>query len=79
LPAAGAFCPGLCLTRRPSPSLDNNKNKQVIASFTSDPGVRVFLMSLKAGGVALNLTAASHCFVMDSWWNPGERRRAVLR
>ena len=29
--------------------------------------VRIFLMSLKAGGVALNLTAASHCFLMDPW------------
>ena len=32
----------------------------------------MFLMSLKAGGVALNLTAASHCFIMDPWWVGGE-------
>lgn len=31
---------------------------------------QVFLMSLKAGGVALNLTAASHVMLMDPWWNP---------
>lgn len=33
--------------------------------------VTVFLVSLKAGGVALNLTEASTVFLMDSWWNPG--------
>ena len=33
-------------------------------------GCQVFLMSLKAGGVALNLTAASHVMLMDPWWNP---------
>lgn len=32
--------------------------------------VTVFLVSLKAGGVALNLTEASRVFLMDSWWNP---------
>lgn len=39
------------------------RNTQIEA-FSNDPDVRVFLMSLKAGGVALNLTAASHCFLM---------------
>lgn len=38
-----------------------------IAQFSSDPDVTVFLMSLKAGGVALNLTAASHVMLMDPW------------
>ena len=33
-------------------------------------GVTVFLVSLKAGGVALNLTEASRVYLMDSWWNP---------
>ena len=32
--------------------------------------VTVFLVSLKAGGVALNLTEASRVYLMDSWWNP---------
>lgn len=36
----------------------------------TDPTVTVFLISLKAGGVALNLTEASRCFIMDPWWNP---------
>ena len=40
---------------------------RMIESFTNDPSVRVFLMSLKAGGVALNLTAASHVMLTDPW------------
>ena len=43
---------------------------KAINTFTNDPSVNVFLMTLKAGGVALNLTAASHTYLMDSWWNP---------
>jgi hypothetical protein len=41
---------------------------RAIERFCGDPTVRVFLMSLKAGGVALNLTAASHVMLMDPWW-----------
>ena len=47
----------------------------MIASFCSDPDVTVFLMSLKAGGVALNLTAASHVMLMDPWWNPATEQQ----
>lgn len=36
----------------------------------SNVHVTVFLVSLKAGGVALNLTEASRVYLMDSWWNP---------
>jgi SNF2 family DNA or RNA helicase len=36
--------------------------------------VTVFLVSLKAGGVALNLTEASRVYLMDSWWNPAVSR-----
>jgi DNA repair protein RAD16 len=50
-----------------------------IDTFTNNPDVKVFLMSLKAGGVALNLTAASHCFLMDSWWNPATEMQAQDR
>lgn len=37
--------------------------------------VTVFLVSLKAGGVALNLTEASRVYLMDSWWNPAVEYR----
>lgn len=39
-------------------------------SLVKNVGVTVFLVSLKAGGVALNLTEASRVYLMDSWWNP---------
>ncbi|KAH0654686.1 hypothetical protein KY290_032974 [Solanum tuberosum] len=38
--------------------------------FNEDSDCRILLMSLKSGGVALNLTVASHVFLMDPWWNP---------
>ena len=43
---------------------------RAIDAFNTDPAVTVFLMSLKAGGVALNLTAASHVMLMDPWCCP---------
>lgn len=39
----------------------------------------IFLISLKAGGVGLNLTAASYVFIMDPWWNPAVERQAIDR
>ncbi|CAH9060320.1 unnamed protein product [Cuscuta europaea] len=50
-----------------------------ITKFTDDPECRIFLMSLKAGGVALNLTVASNVFLMDPWWNPAVERQAQDR
>ena len=41
-----------------------------LRSFREDPSVRVLLMSLKAGGVALNLTVANEAYLLDPWWNP---------
>ena len=40
---------------------------------------QVFLISLKAGGVGLNLTAASYIFLMDPWWNPAVENQAIDR
>jgi SNF2 family DNA or RNA helicase len=51
----------------------------VVESFQSDPGVSVFLVSLKAGGVGLNLTAADHVFLFDPWWNPAAEEQAFDR
>ncbi|KAG0345875.1 DNA repair protein rad16 [Podila humilis] len=50
-----------------------------IQTFTNDPNVTVFLISLKAGGVALNLTAASRVFICDPWWNPAAELQAMDR
>ncbi|KAK9733330.1 hypothetical protein RND81_04G060400 [Saponaria officinalis] len=50
-----------------------------IKRFHDDADCRIFLISLKAGGVALNLTVASHVFLMDPWWNPAAERQAMDR
>ncbi|CAM6104501.1 unnamed protein product [Calypogeia fissa] len=52
---------------------------QMIEAFTKDADTKIFLMSLKAGGVALNLTVASHVFLMDPWWNPAVEQQAQDR
>jgi SNF2 family DNA or RNA helicase len=51
----------------------------VVDSFQRDPGVSVFLVSLKAGGTGLNLTAADHVFLFDPWWNPAVEEQAFDR
>ncbi|MCC6734915.1 MAG: DEAD/DEAH box helicase [Bauldia sp.] len=51
----------------------------VVAAFERDPDRRLLLLSLKAGGVGLNLTAASHVFHFDRWWNPASEAQAEDR
>jgi len=53
--------------------------KDVVERFQSDPDLQVFLISLKAGGVGLNLTAAEYVFIMDPWWNPAVEAQAIDR
>lgn len=50
-----------------------------VERFQTDDEVKVFLISLKAGGVGLNLTAAEYVFILDPWWNPAVERQAVDR
>ena len=50
-----------------------------IARFQNDPAVQTFLISIKAGGTGLNLTAADYVFVLDPWWNPFVEKQAVAR
>ncbi|HTV00002.1 MAG TPA: helicase-related protein, partial [Luteitalea sp.] len=47
--------------------------------FQSAEGPPIFLISLKAGGVGLNLTAADHVFLLDPWWNPAVESQAIDR
>ena len=54
------------------------KRTEMIADWTAG-GDPVFLISLKAGGVGLNLTAADYCFILDPWWNPAVEAQAVDR
>lgn len=53
--------------------------KSVVNEFQNNEEVRVFLISLKAGGVGLNLTAADYVFMLDPWWNPAVEAQAVDR
>ena len=50
-----------------------------VARFQDDPAVGLFLISLKAGGVGLNLTAAEYVFLLDPWWNPAVEAQAIDR
>ncbi|MGV3761421.1 DEAD/DEAH box helicase [Parapedobacter sp.] len=52
---------------------------KVVRTFQEDPKVRVFLVSLKAGGTGLNLTAAEVVYLVDPWWNPAVEEQAVDR
>lgn len=53
--------------------------KEVVEQFQEDPQIQVFLISLKAGGVGLNLTAAEYVFILDPWWNPAVEAQAIDR
>lgn len=58
----------------------STKNRQeVVDQFNNDKNVKVFLISLKAGGVGLNLTSASAVFLYDPWWNPMVEKQAMDR
>lgn len=60
-------------------TLNLQQREKVIKQFSEDSKTLVLLMSLKAGGVGINLTAASSAFVMDPWWNPAVEEQAVMR
>jgi SNF2 family DNA or RNA helicase len=50
-----------------------------VRRFQEDPAVGLFLISLKAGGLGLNLTAAEYVFLLDPWWNPAVEAQAIDR
>lgn len=56
------------------------RNRQeVVEQFQNDDEAGVFLISLKAGGLGLNLTAAGYVFLLDPWWNPAVEAQAIDR
>ncbi|GAU25269.1 hypothetical protein TSUD_17820 [Trifolium subterraneum] len=59
--------------------LTQKQREKVLKEFNDTKEKRVLLMSLKAGGVGLNLTAASNVFLMDPWWNPAVEEQAIMR
>ena len=55
------------------------KREEEINCFQTNETNRLFLISIKAGGVGLNLTAADYVFILDPWWNPAVENQAVSR
>lgn len=67
---------GITFNRLDGSTIDRGS---VVNEFQSDGGPSVMLLSLKAGGVGLNLTAADHVFLLDPWWNPAVEDQAADR
>ncbi|WP_432798761.1 SNF2-related protein [Poriferisphaera sp. WC338] len=53
--------------------------KEVVEKFQTDESIPLFLISLKTGGLGLNLTAAEYVFILDPWWNPAVEAQAIDR
>lgn len=56
-----------------------HKRAEIVHEFTQQQGAAYFILSLKAGGTGLNLTAASHVIHFDRWWNPAIENQATDR
>jgi non-specific serine/threonine protein kinase len=67
--------PGVILTGE----TDVKKRKDLVRQFQEDESVPFFVLSVKAGGAGLNLTAASHVVHFDRWWNPAVENQATDR
>jgi SNF2 family DNA or RNA helicase len=67
---------GIAFTRLDGSTKDR---AAVVAEFQNKGGPPVMLVSLKAGGTGLNLTAADHVFLLDPWWNPAVEDQAADR
>ncbi|MBD3748397.1 MAG: DEAD/DEAH box helicase [Sphingobacteriales bacterium] len=55
-----------------------NRGK-VVEEFKTEKDIQIFLISIKAGGVGLNLTEADYVFILDPWWNPAVEQQAIDR
>jgi SNF2 family DNA or RNA helicase len=53
--------------------------KEQVEKFNKDPKTKAFLISIKAGGLGLNLTEADYVFILDPWWNPAVEAQAIDR
>ena len=60
-------------------SSTSKEREAAIQTFQNDHECRVFLISLKAGGIGLNLTAADYVYIVDPWWNPAVEQQAIDR
>ncbi|MCD6011089.1 MAG: SNF2-related protein [Flavipsychrobacter sp.] len=60
-------------------SSSSREREEAIQEFQNNHECRVFLISLKAGGIGLNLTAADYVYIVDPWWNPAVEQQAIDR
>ncbi|CAD8173135.1 unnamed protein product [Paramecium pentaurelia] len=60
-------------------SMPQQERAEVLRTFKESDEYRIFIISLKAGGVGLNLTAANHVIMIDPWWNPAVEEQAIER
>jgi SNF2 family DNA or RNA helicase len=60
-------------------AVSGEKRGELVRAFQEGEGSSLFLLSLKAGGVGLNLTAADTVFLFDPWWNEAVERQAIDR
>jgi len=60
-------------------SVRQKDREKAVSAFQLNDDCRLFLISLKAGGVGLNLTAADYVFILDPWWNPAVEMQALNR
>lgn len=60
-------------------TMSHKSRQKSIQSFQENPDIKIFLISLNAGGVGLNLTAANKVILMDPWWNPATEDQAIDR
>ena len=56
-----------------------NNREALVQRFQTDPSLKAFIMTLKTGGVGLNLVAADHVFIFDPWWNQSAEHQAIDR
>ena len=57
----------------------SNDRKEQVENFNKTEELKVFLISIKTGGLGLNLTEADYVFILDPWWNPAVEAQAVDR
>jgi non-specific serine/threonine protein kinase len=60
-------------------SSTTQQREKAIQEFQQNESCRIFLISLKAGGIGLNLTAADYVYIVDPWWNPAVEQQAIDR
>jgi len=60
-------------------AMAQHQREQAVKDFNSNPEIQLFLISMKAGGLGLNLVSANRVFLLDPWWNPSTEEQAIDR